>query len=51
MIRKTVWALNFCLMAMLGYVYGYHDGITTPRLASVDQMAINYAIYEAMNSN
>tara|TARA_B110000503_G_C6992279_1_gene347864 strand:+ start:43 stop:198 length:156 start_codon:yes stop_codon:yes gene_type:complete len=51
MIRKTVWAINFCLMGMMGYVYGYHDGFTTPRATPIDPMAINYAIYEALNSN
>jgi hypothetical protein len=47
MIRKTVWAINFCLMGMMGYVYGYHDGVTAEQ-TRVDPMAVNYAVLQAM---
>ena len=48
MIRKTVLVLNFCLMGMVGYIWGYHQGITAQEY-TVDPMAIKYALIQAMN--
>jgi hypothetical protein len=48
MIRKTVLVLNFCLMGMVCYIVGYHNGVTAPEY-TVDQVAVEYAVYQAMN--
>jgi hypothetical protein len=45
-----VWTLNFALVGMVGYVWGVYEGMNTTR-SSVDQVAINYALYQAMQND
>ena len=47
MIRNTVLVLA-PLMGMVGYIWGYHQGITAQEY-TVDPMAIKYALIQAMN--
>ena len=49
----AVWALNFALVGMVGYVWGQHDGIQIGRTAlhTVDPVAIEYALYQAMQND
>ena len=49
-IYIAVWALNFALVGMVGYVWGQYDGIRIGQVAErvVDPVAIQYALYQAM---
>ena len=49
-IRKITlfaWALNFALVAMIGYVWGHYDGLQAQKQVDM-QMQIRYAVAQAM---
>ena len=45
-----VWAINFALVGMCGYVWGVYEGFQQGRVVAqvVDPTAIEYAVYQAM---
>lgn len=49
-IYIAVWAINFALVGMVGYVWGTYNGFQEGRLMShsVDRTAIEYAVYQAI---
>lgn len=49
-ITLVAWALNFALVGMVGYVWGVHNGMNMTKSA-VDPVAINYALYQAMQND
>ena len=49
-ITLVAMALNFALVGMVGYVWGHYEGMNTPR-GTVDQVAINYALYQALQND
>ena len=52
-IRKLyigVWAINFALVGMCGYIWGVHTGLNTAN-NGVDPMAIRYAVAVAMQND
>ena len=53
MIRKTVLILNIALFGMVCYIVGNYQGVQEGRLVarSVDQTAIDYAVYQALKGN
>ena len=49
-IRKlylAVWAINFALVGMCGYIWGVHTGLNTEKPVDM-QMQIRYAVAQAM---
>ena len=49
-IRKLyigVWAINFALVGMCGYIWGVHVGLNTEKPVDM-QMQIRYAVAQAM---
>ena len=47
-IRKlyiAVWAINFALVGMCGYIWGYHKGVS---IEFVDQQSIDQAVFMAL---
>lgn len=49
-ITLAVMTLNLVLAGMVIYAVGHYVGQNTPT-AQVDQVAINYAVYEALKGN
>lgn len=47
MIKRAINLLNVALLAMCGYVYGYHQGFTAEKPVD-NSMAIRYALIQAM---
>jgi hypothetical protein len=45
-----VWAINFALVGMCGYIWGVHTGLNTAN-NGVDPMAIRYAVAMAMQND
>lgn len=43
----AVWALNFAIVAMVGYVWGHYDGERVQKEVDM-QMQIRYAVAQAM---
>ena len=52
-IYIAVWAINFALVGMVGYVWGTYNGFQQGRISMnvVDPTAIEYAVYQAMKGN
>ena len=48
MVKRIVNLLNVALLAMCGYVYGYHPGFTAEKQVD-NRMAIRYAVLQALN--
>ena len=46
-MKRAINLLNVALLAMCGYVYGYHQGYNTEKPVD-NQVAINYAVYKAL---
>ena len=46
-MKRVINTLNICLLAMCGYVYGYHHGFTAEKPVDL-QMQIRYAVAQAM---
>ena len=47
-IYIAVWALNFALVGMVGYVWGTYDGLQQQKQVD-NRMAIRYAVLQALN--
>jgi len=47
-MKRAINLLNVALLAMCGYVYGYHQGFTAEKPVD-NSMAIRYAVIQAMN--
>ena len=47
-ITLVAWALNFAIVAMVGYVWGHYDGLHAQKQVDM-QMQIRYALLQAMN--
>lgn len=47
-MKRVINLLNVALLAMVCYVYGYHQGYTEEKVVD-NQMAIRYALLQAMN--
>ena len=46
-ITLLAWALNFAIVAMVGYVWGHYDGQQVEKQVDM-QMQIRYAVAQAM---
>ena len=46
-ITLLAWAMNFALVAMIGYVWGHYDGLQAQKEVDM-QMQIRYAVAQAM---
>mgnify|MGYP000055184762 CR=1 FL=1 len=46
-MKRAINLLNVGLLAMCGYVYGYHQGFTAEKPVDM-QKEIDYAVYQAM---
>ena len=46
-ITLVAWALNFAIVAMVGYVWGHYDGQQVEKQVDM-QMQIRYAVAQAM---
>jgi hypothetical protein len=47
MVKRVITLLNVALLAMCGYLVGYHQGYNTEKPVDM-QMQIRYAVVQAM---